>query len=314
MRNVLVSDTISSEIDTGDPALAAASINAAIQTPIVWQVIYSRRISATVVSAAGLSEEIEFSVVGPGAKQKVYVPVSAPVGAASILDTTPVGVQGGWRGVEPAINAASGEALSVQVLTAEQVRALYMALPNDVPLNDIPLDVSSREIVTHTIAYWEEASGVSQGQLIPVYELKVNMTERESQAVTEEYVYVPASELYMRPIARIIDLPAEPIVAGTAITLTAADATQTLKALGIADFDLVLGTVDPLYEWYLDGEKIGNGRVLTNFVVPFSQDSRNVSLNFQVKVIDNNSPNQSFSTDEATLAGSQGTFLPAVTR
>lgn len=310
----VVSDTISSEIDTGDPTLAAASINAATQTPIVWQVIYSRRISATVVSAAGLSEEIEFSVVGPGAKQKVYVPVSAPVGAAGILDTTPVGVQGGWRGVEPAINAASGEALSVQILSAEQVRALYMALPNDVPLNDIPLDVSNREIVTHTIAYWEEASGVSQGQLIPVYELKVNMTERQSQAVTEEYVYIPASELYMRPIARIIDLPAGPIVAGTAITLTAADATQSLKALGIADFDLVLGTVDPLYEWYLDGEKIGSGRVLSNFVVPFSQDSRDITLNFQVKVIDNNSPNQSFSTDEATLAGSQGTFLPSVNR
>jgi len=206
----VVSDTISSEINTPDPELAAAMVAEATESPLLWQVIYSRRLTATVPSAAGLSAEVEFSVVGPGAKQKVYVPVAAPVGAASVLATNPVGVQGGWREVEPVINAATGEALSVVILTADQVKDLYLALPDEVTLNDVPLDVESREIVTHTIAYWEEASGVSQGELIPVYELLVKMKERQSGVVVEEHVYVPASETYMRPLARIIDAPTAP--------------------------------------------------------------------------------------------------------
>lgn len=309
----VVSDTISSVIDTPDPELAAAMVAETTQTPLLWQVIYSRRISATVVSAAGVSDEVEFSVVGPGAKQKVYVPVAAAVGAASVLETSPVGVQGGWREVAPAVNAATGEALSVVILTAEQVKNLYLALPDEVTLNDVPLDVESREIVTHTIAYWEEASGVSQGELIPVYELLVKMKERQSGVVVEEHVYVPASELYMRPLARIIDAPTAPVMAGTVITLTAADATKTLKSLNVADFDIVLGTVEPSYEWFLDGVKIGNGRVLSNFVVPFSQD-RTITLLFELRVTDLGSPNDSVSSDRMSLSGSQGIYLPAVTR
>ena len=225
-------------------------------------------------------------------------------------------MQGGWREIAPAINAATGEALTVNILTAQQIRDLYLALPEDVTLNDIPLDVSHREIVTHTVAYWEEASGVSQGHLIPVYQLTVKMTERQSLSVTQEYVYVPASELYMRPVARIITPPTEPIVAGTSITLTAADATKTLRTLGLADFDLVLGTApaDPSYDWFLDGVRIGGGRILSNFKVPFSADDRDIRLLFELRLTDLTSPNQSFSTDNISLAGSKGIFLPSITR
>jgi len=313
----VVSDTISSSpMDTSNLALAAASVNAANETPLLWQVIYSRRLTATVVSAAGVSAELEFSVVGPGAKQKVYVPVAAPSEARSVLETKPIGMQGGWREIAPAVNAATGEALSVNILTAQQVRDLYMALPDDVTLNDVPLDVSNREIVTHTVAYWEEASGVSQGELIPVYELTVNLTERQSQAVSQEHVYVPANEQYMRPIARIISPPTEPIMAGTAITLTAADASKTLKTLGLADFDFALGRdLDSLtYEWFLDGQKIGDGRVFSNFTVPLSQEDKNITLLFELRVTDTGSPNQSYSTATISLSGSKGIFLPSVIR
>jgi len=310
----VISDTISSSIDTSNLTRAALMVAQMDETPLLWQVIYSRRLTATVVSAAGVAAEIEFSVVGPGAKQKVYVPITAAVGAASLLETMPVGVQGGWREVAPAINAATGDALSVAILTAEQVKALYLDLPDDVTLNDVPLDVTKREIVSHTIAYWEEASGVSQGQLIPVYELKVNMTERQSQAVVEEFVYVPASQLYMRPLARIIDAPTGPIMAGTAITLTAADATQTLKSLNVANYDIVLGNGDYSYQWFLDGEKIGDGRVLSNFVVPNSADPREIRLTFELRVTDIASPNESVSTDRLALAGSLGLYLPSISR
>jgi hypothetical protein len=308
----VISDTISSKVDTQDPTMAA-SLDAVEQLPLLYQVIYSRRIISPLITAAGVSQGVEFSVVGPGAKQKVYVPVAASVGAASVLDTVPVGVQGGWREIEPMVNAATGEAILVTILTVDQVKALYLALPDDVTLNDIPLDIESRAILSETIAYWEEATGVSQGELIPVYELKVEMTERQSKEVFEEYVYVPASELYMRPLARIISAPTE-VKAGQAISLTAADASKTLKSLNIADFDLVLGSGDYTYDWYLNGEKIGSGRTLSNFVVPFSDDDRGNTLTVELRVTDIQSPNDSFSTDKAIITGEQGFFLPVVVR
>jgi hypothetical protein len=306
----VIADTISNRIDTADPTMAA-SLDKVEQLPLLYQVIYSRRIISPLITAAGVSQGVEFSVVGPGAKQKVYVPVAAPVGAASVLDTVPVGVQGGWREIEPMVNAATGEAVQVTILTVDQVKALYMALPEDVSLNSIPLDIESRTILSETIAYWEEATGVSQGELIPVYELKVKMTERQSKEIFEEYVYVPASELYMRPLARIISAPTE-IKAGQAISLTAADASKTLKSLHIADFDLVLGSGDYIYEWYLNGEKIGSGRTLSNFVVPFDDDGRDTTLQFELRVTDIQSPNESFST--AKIASPQRLFLPTVIR
>jgi hypothetical protein len=198
----------------------------------------------------------------------------------------------------------------VDILTVEQVKELYLALPTDVTLNDVPLDIESREILSYTIAYWEEAAGVNQGELIPVYELSVKMKPRQSAEFIIEYVYVPASELYMRPLARIT----APVKKGDVITLLAADASQTLKKLGVADFDFALGSGVYIYDWFLDGEKIGSGQTLSNFVVPYSADERALSLTFELRVTDADSPNESFSTDKRVLDGETGIFLPAVSR
>lgn len=315
----VVSDTISSEltIATAENGLTAAEIMQDVtETPIVWQVIYSRRLNAEAVTVAGIKQELEFSVVGPGAKQKVYVPVAAEAGAASIYQTQPVGAQGGWRGIEPVINTATGQALMVEVLTPEQVSELYLTLPEDVPLNVIPLDISNREVITHTVAYWEEAPGVNQGEMIPVYELLVRMTEAQSGDILDEYVYVPASELYMRPIARILDAPMQ-VEARAGITLTAADASQTLRQLGLADYDFALGSgqaTDYTYRWTADDQPLGEGRTLTDVVLPYPEDNRERTVRVQLIVTDNNSPNESFSTANIVIVVKPILFIPSVVR
>lgn len=316
----VISDTISSAILLPeDPDLISASLLDDVEEhPILWQVIYSRRLTAPTINAAGVMQEQEFSVVGSGAKQKVYVPVTAEVGAADILQTEPDGVQAGWREIEQAVNAATGDALYVTILTADEVKALYLAMLDKVALNDIPIEVKSREILSHTIAYWEEPIGVEQGELIPVYELKVKLVEAQSDAVVEDFVYVPASPLYMRPIAKILNAPQEPIRAGTAISLTAADASKSLKELGFGDFDIVLGSGDATdyqYDWYLNGELIGSGQTLNDFVIPFSADNRALSVTIELRVKDIRSPNtNTVATDKAVITSELGIFLPSVTR
>ena len=159
-------------------ASANAADVVAAEKDAVWQVIYTRVLTAPVVTAAGGTAEQTFTVVGPGAKQKVYVPIAAPVGAASILATDPVGLQGGWRGVSPAVSAASGEQIMADILDVETIKRLYLVMDKEVTMNSVPLDIKSREILSHTLAYWESAPGNSQGYLIPVYELKVRMVDR----------------------------------------------------------------------------------------------------------------------------------------
>lgn len=308
----VISDTISSVIDPTD-INAASTLTEATQTPLVWQVIYSRRLTAPALNAAGVMDSHEFSVVGPGAKQKVYVPVAAPVGAASVLDTAPIGVQAGWRGIQQGVDAATGEALLVTIFTPAQIQELYAALNEEIALHDLPLDIKSREVLSYTVAYWEEPIGVSQGEMIPVYELKVKMVEAQSDAEIEEFVYVPANETYMRPIARISSVISTPVQAGTVVTLTAADAKQTLRTLGIADFDIVLGRGDYSYGWYVGGELVGSGQTYA-YTVPFAESDRDFSVLIELRVTDIAAANDSFSTDSIKLTSDRATFLPLVER
>lgn len=315
----VVSDTISSQVDSGggSDARAAASFAEATETPVVWQVIYSRMLSGQAVTAAGV-QAVAFSVVGPGAKQKVYVPVTAAVGAASVLDTAPSGVQGGWREVGAVVNAATGQQVMVDILTADQVKNLYLALPDDVPMNTIPMDIESREILSQTVAYWEEPTGVSQGELIPVYELKLRIKDRQNGAFVEDFAYVPASPLYMRPLARILDAPTTSQTGGTVITMNAADASKTLAQLGVADFPFALGSGNPddyIYDWFLgsidNANKIGAGKTLT-YILPYDLGNRDGEIVIQLRVTDSSSPNDSFATANATITINPTMFLPLI--
>jgi hypothetical protein len=316
----VIADTISNDQDAGavDPNPLSVTAAQDDETPVVWQVIYSRQLTANMVTAAGV-QQVDFSVVGPGAKQKVYVPVAAPVGAASVLQTDPVGLQAGWREVQPQVNAATGELVMVDIFSEAEVTALFEAVPNLVSLNDIPQEIDNLDVMSATVAYWEEATGVSQGELIPVYELNASYNEVQSGAAGQDFFYVPASELYMRPYANIISgVPTEAVDSGSTLSLTAADASQTLKELGEGDFDFVLGNGTYLYEWFVntvEGDPIGTGQTLTDFVVPANPDGRGGSLVLILQVTDLISPNSEGSgksTASATIQVNPSVFLPLV--
>ncbi len=323
----VVSDTVGTVAKDGE--ISAASISAA-EIPSMWQVIYSRKLTVPVVLASGVGADLEFTIVGPGAKQKVYVPIAGQVNAAGVLGAAPAGVQGGWRSVSPAISAASGEQIMTTIINTATAEALYLALDKEVTMNSIPLEIEDQTVLSSTLAYWESAPGNSQGELIPVYELLVQYTEVDTNVEAEDFFYLPASSQYMRPLARILNAPAAPAMVqpSVAVTLTAADATKTLKALGIGDgFDFVMGYNGAdgtyTYEWYLgsvaDENQItdlnpGDGLTNVTFMVPAMADDHASTLEVYLVVTDTESPNEASSTAVAQLNVGPTVFLPFVNK
>lgn len=324
----VVSDTVGTQ---AHGAVMSASDVALQETASLLQVIYSRKLTVPVVMASGVSADLSFTVVGPGAKQKVYIPTTGQVNAAGVMVADPVGVQGGWRDVEPAVNAASGEQLMATIISTDTAKALYLALDKEVTMNSVPLDVKSRTILSETLAYWENAPGSSQGELIPVYELKVRFVEKNTNAVTEDLVYLPASSQYMRPFARVLNAPAGGVAPASRITLTAADATKSLKALGVGDaFDFTMGYNGAdgtyTYEWYLGSvapdNKIADlnpndGLTNVTFDIPMTDAAHGGMLDVHLVVKDTNSPNADSagtSTATAQLNVIPPVFLPLITK
>lgn len=320
----VVSDTVGT---LAKGQVSAATVQQA-ETPTVMQVIYERQLSAPLVMASGVTQNITFTVVGPGAKQKVSIPAAAVVNAAGVLQNQPVDVQGGWRDVSPQVNAASGALIMAPIYDAATAQALYLALDKEVTMNSIPLDIKSREILSSTLAYWEHVAGASQGELIPVYEFKVRFVERNTDAVSEDFVYVPASAQYLPPIARITNAPLS-AQSGVSLTLTAADATQTLSQIDpekLGNFNFVAGYNGAngtyTYEWYLGGvapenkiTDLNTGDGLTNitFEVPESTNDHDHVVDVYLVVTDTDSPNDSASTAVAQIQVPK-LYLPLVDR
>jgi len=257
----VVTDTISggSLITTTAATMQASLLQA--EQPLVYQVIYSRILTYTLPGSSSLSQAstIEFSVVGPGSKQKVYVPLTSGQSARLAQDGPSVlGAMGGWRRVQQPGTSLQAE---VPMLTAGQVYALYEQLGERVTLNNIPIEADAREILTHTVAYYEEAAGISQDQLTPVYALTVRFSQEGVEVATDS-AYVPVNETYMRPYAEIESAPSDRLAVGQEITLTASDASKTLTELGYTGaLTFTLGSGDPddyLYLWYLNSVEDDN--------------------------------------------------------
>lgn len=264
-NNLLPGDSQFYEVTTdtlteGSSQPGAASILAMGDT--VYQVIYSRVLPATVINAAGQLAQEDFLVVGPGAKLKVYVPITATLASAAGPNALPVsGVQGGWRSVEGPTLASAIDVVSI--ITEAQARKAYEQVASFVLLNTPPIDADRSEIISPTLAYWEEGNTNIQNALFPVYGLYVEYFQGTT-SLNKDFAYLPASPLYMRPYAKILSGPTAPVKVGQEITLTAADATQKLSELGYdALLDFVLGSGDYLYEWFADSisdaNKLGGG-------------------------------------------------------
>ncbi len=239
----------------------------------VYQVIYSRYVTATVATAAGGPAVTEqFLVVGPGAKLKVYVPITATLAsAAGANGLTVSGVQGGWRDVQAPTAASAIDA--VPILTEAQIRKAYEQVESFVVLNTPPIDADGREVISPALAYWEEGVSNIQSQLIPTYGLYIKYT-KGGELLNYDWAYIPANETYMRPYAKVLAGPTAPVKVGQNVTLTAADASKKLAELGHdASLTFTLGSGGPyLYDWYVDSiadaNRIGQGREITYKVRP----------------------------------------------
>ena len=155
----------------------------------------------------------------------------------------------------------------------------------------------------------------------------MSLVENGTDAVSEDFAYVPASPIYMRPLARITNAPATGRDEGTPITLTAADANQTLKALGIGEasdnFNFVMGYAGSggtyTYEWYL-GEvtpenkitdlNTGDGPRNVTFSLPNVPAGHGDVVVVTLVVTDTDGPNRSVGTAAASILVNSKVFLP----
>ena len=318
-------DTISGgEIVTGSVGALQASWLA--EEPVVYQVIYSRILSYTPPTIAGVEQEsVDFVVVGPGAKLKVYVPsTAAAVSALSSNNSVPVlGAIGGWRQTMSQAAGVGTQSLeTIEVRTPAQIYKLHEQLRETVVLDPQPFQFDEMEILTHTVTYWEEGAGSSQSESTPIYELTVRFTlDDEEVGVDKEHI--AAEETYMPPFARIASAPTEKVEVGQTVTLTATNAATTLADLGYdSSLDFMLGSGiedDYLYEWYLgspdETNRIGVGRSIDYTVAPdITQRNGNGGQRIILKVTDTANPDFLSNTDSTVIEVYPRLFLPMLLR
>jgi hypothetical protein len=214
-------------------------------------VLYSRKISYTVQSGLSAGQVVTFSVQGPGARLKVFVDNAGKV----------VGTQGGWREVvETATNANRP---TVAVMEDAQARALYQALGESVNLAPTTFQAVTRTILNSTLAYYEQEQGVAMSQLIPSWVFDVVLANDTGSVTTT--AYIPANAELLPPLAKITSNGGTTVTVsmGTAISLTAADASLTLAQNGLdSSLNFVAGKPAFTYTWKVatSGRVIGTGR------------------------------------------------------
>jgi len=290
----------------------------------VYQVIYSRKLSYEAPAAAGGAPTmVTFDVVGPGAKQKVYVSTDAARRGTLAANASPIlGVLGGWRAVQEPVPGSGPEGVEmVDILTPEQIYKLFEEVPDFAVLDMPPIDFDHAEIISHTVAYWEEGATAPQSELTPVYALSVRFSN-QGEVVAEDPVHIPANETYMNPYAGIESAPSQPVRVGDQVSLTATEASRTLTDLGFdALLNFALGSGQPedyTYTWLVQaaGEtrEIGTGRSIDYTVAGFV-DVRTGEVPQQavtVQVTDITNPDQTSSTASVTLNVYPRVLLPLV--
>jgi hypothetical protein len=292
----VTADTMSMAQTSGSAIIGKASENVLQTETTAWQVIYSRILTYTTPATLthGVAQEIDFSVMGPGAKLKVYVApeVTAGLSTRAMAQEAVIGGVGGWR------SADSGRAVqeTVPILDYNQIEALFNELEPTVALSYIPLDSTSRQVLSHTVAYYEQPIGTGQFQLIPVYVLDVEYTLEGSEVISTP-AYIPANPQYMAPLAEIeADIPSI-VSVGDQLVFEAVDASSNLADVGYdASLTFPLGSGDSenyLYNWYRDSvaseNKLGSGPVLTYTVdlgAGFHPGSGTVAQTIILEVID----------------------------
>jgi hypothetical protein len=319
-------DTISGgDIATDTLEAMTASLMANEQT-VLYQVIYSRKLNYEAPAAAGDTPTmVTFDVVGPGAKQKVYVSTDAARRGSLAANQSPIlGVLGGWRAVQEPVTASGPEGVEmVDILTPEQIDKLFEEVPGSVVLDMPPLDFDQTEIISRTLAYWEEGATAPQSELTPVYALTVRFSN-QGEVVGDDptYIHIPANEAYMSPYAGIESAPSQPVRVGDQVSLVATEASRTLADLGYDTLlNFALGSGQPedyTYTWLVQAagqtREIGTGRSIDYTVAGFVDvlTGEVPQQMLSVRVTDITNPDQTSSTASVTLNVYPRVLLPLV--
>jgi len=190
------------------------------------------------------------------------------------------------------------------------------------------LDIRSHTTLTQTLAYGENAPGSSQGELIPVYELKVRFVEKNTDAVTEDLIYLPAPSIGA-PL-RVFLMPRRMASRPRLYHLDRRRCGQNLESAGGGNFDFVMGYNGAdgtyTYEWDLGSvvpeNKIADlnpndGATNVTFVAPQTDDDHGSVLDVPLVVKDINRPNAD-SAGTATATAQRNVvppvFLPLITK
>jgi hypothetical protein len=288
--------------------------------PVVYQVIYGRVLTYTPPGQIGAQQTISFPVAGPGAMQKVFVSPQGPqAGALNANGSAILGAVGGWREMQEQQAEGDVQIETVEILTPAQIYELHDALEEVVVLDPPNIEADGREILEHTLVYWEDGPVVGQSESIPAYRLRVRYTQ-EGEEVAVSELHIPANETYMRPLARIDSGPTGKVNVGDTVTFTAADATKLLSDLGYdASLNFALGR-GPLYtyEWYVGSVEEANkinatGRTIEYTVLDTQQDrERNPTQTIILQVTDRGNPDLASTTAAWTLDLYGRVLLPIV--
>lgn len=268
----VASDIIDTQVYTPQLGMTRGDAQVVASQPAAYEVIYSRILTYTSAakSASAPATTVEVSVIGPGAKLKVFVdPNAAALSSMKGAASGVIGGVGGWRQLASSAASQPSAVETVSILSPTQITSLFAALEPIVALSYTPLPYTSRQVTTYTVAYYEGAIGESQAELIPSYVLNVSYTLKSGEAITGP-VYIPANQTYMAPLALITPTAqlSASVRIGQQVAFTAADASAPLSSLGYdASLNFALGSGGPYaYNWYVgttEGTSLGTGRVFT---------------------------------------------------
>lgn len=327
-----VFNTVDHVVSGQASTVGAAGVVEISETTTGYQVIYNRYLPATVVNAAGVAETVQIPVDGPGSKIKVYVDPTAggqvAVATSNQLGSV-VGAMGGWRQVS-APTAAGVQNIPLLDYDSQIVPMFSNNLLRPlVAYEDVPLPDAATNILTYTVSGWEEANGESQDMIYPAYRIDATYQQTKTVNNVEESVvftgstWIAANPEFMRPLAQIDAKPtAKTYKAGDTIQAVAADASQTLAALGFGNaLNFVMGNGDTyVYTWYLGdtetGKEIGQTETLSYTLT--SEDLAGVkdSIILTLQVLNAGTSHTSISISTAThqISAVPPVYLPALNR
>ena len=225
-RHLIVTPTVELEGPANGPPTSTVAIAASTPTsPTNYAIDYARTVDI------GGGQQV--SVVGPGSRLNVYI------GDNNLV----AGLQGGWRDVMPAqvnVGVQSTAAVTVPIKTSDKAWADFIADPH-IALAQPPAFISYTQKLTPTLAYYEQASVISQTELIPVWVFVADlytgtvpgqMQVQSTQAITlvlvagDVNLYVPAEASstalpqasIISPTAGTIIVPGQSLVLNGAVT------------------------------------------------------------------------------------------------